>query len=46
MKKWSVKGEFKETELIKDHLIYMEKLGVYYSKFYLFLLEKKVGYQA
>jgi len=45
MKKWSVKGEFKETELIKDHLIYMEKLGVYYSKFYLFLLEKKVGYQ-
>jgi hypothetical protein len=45
MKKWSVKGEFKETELIKDHLIYMEKLGVYYSKFYLFLVEKKVGYQ-
>jgi len=45
MKKWSVRGEFKETELIKDHLIYMEKLGVYYSKFYLFLLEKKVGYQ-
>ena len=45
MKKWSVKGEFKETELIKDHLIHMEKLGVYYSKFYLFLLEKKVGYQ-
>ena len=45
MKKWSVKGEFKETELIKDHLIYMEKLGVYYSKFYVFLLDKKVGYQ-
>ena len=45
MKKWSVKGKFKETELIKDHLIYMEKLGVYYSKFYVFLLDKKVGYQ-
>ena len=45
MKKWSVKGEFKETELIKDHLIFMERLGTYYKKFYSFLLEKKIGYQ-
>ena len=45
LKKWSVKGEFKETELIKDHLIFMERLGTYYKKFYSFLLEKKIGYQ-
>ena len=45
MKKWSVKGEFKETELIKDHLIFLERLGTYYKKFYSFLLEKKIGYQ-
>ena len=45
MKKWSVKGEFKETELIKDHFIFMERLAIYYAKFYSFLLEKKIGYQ-
>ncbi|MDC1343729.1 PD-(D/E)XK nuclease family protein, partial [Flavobacteriaceae bacterium] len=45
LKKWSVKGEFKETKLMKDHLIFMERLGVYYSKFYSFLLDKKIGYQ-
>ena len=45
MKKWSVKGEFKETELIKDHLIFMERLGTYYKKFYSFLLGRKIGYQ-
>tara|TARA_B100000787_G_scaffold102280_1_gene75646 strand:- start:18420 stop:21170 length:2751 start_codon:yes stop_codon:yes gene_type:complete len=45
MKKWSVKGEFKETKLIKDHLIFMERLGLYYTKFYSFLLKKRIGYQ-
>ncbi|APG65662.1 hypothetical protein LPB136_09945 [Tenacibaculum todarodis] len=45
LKKWSVKGEFKETELIKDHLSFMEKLSKYYDKFYQFLLEKGIGYQ-
>ena len=42
LKKWSVKGEFKETKLMKDHLIFMERLGVYYSKLYSFLLDKKI----
>lgn len=45
MKKWSVKGEFKETELIKDHLIFMELLGKYYDRLYPFLIDKKIGYQ-
>ena len=45
MKKWSVKGVFKETELIKDHFFFMERLGKYYHKFYEFLVEQKVGYQ-
>ena len=45
LKKWSVKGEFKETKLMKDHLIFMERLGVYYTKFYSFLLDKGTGYQ-
>ena len=45
LKKWSVKGEFKETKLIKDHLIFMERLGAYYAKFYSFLVDKKIGYQ-
>ena len=45
LKKWSVKGEFKETKLMKDHLIFMERLGVYYTKFYSFLLDKGIGYQ-
>mgnify|MGYP003917889459 FL=1 len=45
MKKWSVKGEFKETELIKDHFFFMERLGKYYTKFYKFLVENKTGYQ-
>jgi len=45
LKKWSVKGEFKETKLIKDHFIFMERLGVYYTKFYSFLIDQKIGYQ-
>ena len=45
LKKWSVKGEFKETRLMKDHLIFMERLGIYYTKFYSFLLDKKIWYQ-
>ena len=42
LKKWSVKGEFKETKLIKDHFIFMERLGVYYTKFYSFLIDQKI----
>ncbi len=45
LKKWSVKGEFTETELIKDHFSFMEKLNKFYDAFYEFLLERKIGYQ-
>ncbi|MBL4605827.1 MAG: PD-(D/E)XK nuclease family protein, partial [Flavobacteriaceae bacterium] len=45
MKKWSVRGEFKETDLIKDHFFFMERLGKYYAHLYQFLVAEKVGYQ-
>lgn len=45
LRKWSVKGTFKETELIKDHYSFLEKLNYYYDAFYQFLLEKNIGYQ-
>jgi len=45
LRKWSVKGEFKETELIKDHFIFMERLGKYYNRLTAHLLEENVGYQ-
>lgn len=45
LKKWSVKGEFKETDLVKDHFGFMEKLGVYYQRLYKHLIKKKIGYQ-
>lgn len=45
LKKWSVKGEFQETELIKDHFSFMEKLNKFYDTFYEFLLNQKIGYQ-
>jgi hypothetical protein len=45
LKKWSVKGSFQETELIKDHYFFLEKLNNYYNAFYQFLLEKNSGYQ-
>ncbi|WP_235318260.1 hypothetical protein [Polaribacter sp. Hel1_85] len=45
LKKWSVKGEFKETELMKDHYSFLEKLNIFYDAFYQFLLEKNIGYQ-
>ena len=45
MKKWSVKGEFKETKLVKDHFIFLEQLEKYYHHFCEYLLEKKLGYQ-
>ncbi len=45
LKKWSVKGTFKETPLIKDHFSFTEKLNEYYDAFYAFLLENKIGYQ-
>ncbi|APZ45964.1 hypothetical protein BW723_06505 [Polaribacter reichenbachii] len=45
LRKWSVKGTFKETELIKDHNSFLEKLNNYYDAFYQFLLNKNIGYQ-
>ncbi|MCI2229878.1 PD-(D/E)XK nuclease family protein [Polaribacter sp. MSW13] len=45
LKKWSVKGEFKETVLIKDHYSFLEKLNNYYPAFYQFLLKNNIGYQ-
>lgn len=45
MNKWTVKGEYKETDLIKDHFWFMEKLGLYYTSLYKSLLEKRIGYQ-
>ena len=45
LRKWSVKGTFKETELIKDHHSFLEKLNTYYEALYAFLLENKIGYQ-
>jgi len=41
----AIQGEFKETELIKDHFKFIEKLNEYYNAFYQFLLEKRIGYQ-
>ena len=45
LKKWSVKGTFKETDLIKNHTSFIEKLSEYYTAFYQFLITKKIGYQ-
>ncbi|MDG1227046.1 MAG: PD-(D/E)XK nuclease family protein [Polaribacter sp.] len=45
LKKWSVEGDFKETELMEDHYSFLEKLNTYYNAFYAFLKEKKIGYQ-
>ncbi len=45
LRKWSVKGTFKETELIRDHNSFLEKLNSYYNAFYQFLQKKNIGYQ-
>ncbi|WP_075340443.1 PD-(D/E)XK nuclease family protein [Tenacibaculum agarivorans] len=45
LKKWSVKGTFQETELMKDHFAFTERLNEYYTAFYKFLLDNKIGYQ-
>jgi hypothetical protein len=41
LKKWSVDGVFTETELMRDHYSFLEKLNTYYDAFYQFLKEKK-----
>lgn len=45
LRKWSVKGTFKETELMKDHYSFIERLNEYYTIFYDFLIENNIGYQ-
>ena len=45
LKKWSVNGVFKETELVKNHFSFVEKLGAFYPKLYAFLKENSTGYQ-
>lgn len=45
LKKWSVKGTFQETELMKNHFSFTEKLYEYYTELYKFLLENEIGYQ-
>ena len=45
LKKWSVSGTFTETEFMKDHYSFLEKLNNFYPPLYQFLLEKKIGYQ-
>ncbi len=45
LKKWSVKGTFKETDLIKNNTLFLEKMNTYYIAFYQFLKENNIGYQ-
>tara|TARA_B110000046_G_scaffold185997_1_gene231173 strand:+ start:12979 stop:15723 length:2745 start_codon:yes stop_codon:yes gene_type:complete len=45
LRKWSVKGTFKETELMQDHYSFLEKLHTYYTAFYQFLIQENIGYQ-
>ncbi len=45
LKKWSVHGEIKETELIKSNYSFLEKLAPFYDALYEFLKEKNLGYQ-
>lgn len=45
LKKWSVKGEFTATELMKDHYSFLEKLNNFYEPFYNSLKEQNIGYQ-
>lgn len=45
LRKWSVKGSFQETDLMKDHFAFMEKLNSLYNELYAFLVKEKTGYQ-
>lgn len=45
LKNWSVKKPFEETNMVKNHFSFLEKLEIYYDRFYAFLLEKQIGYQ-
>ncbi|MAD97689.1 MAG: hypothetical protein CMB99_10225 [Flavobacteriaceae bacterium] len=45
LRKWSVTGTFQETDLIKSHQYFLEKLHPLYAKLYEQLLQTKQGYQ-
>lgn len=45
IQKWSVEDSISETDLIKNHFSFMEKLGLYYSELYLEMVKNKKGYQ-
>ncbi|WP_408038609.1 PD-(D/E)XK nuclease family protein [Tenacibaculum amylolyticum] len=45
LRKWSVKGTFQETELMKNHFAFTERLNEYYDALYEFLVANKIGYQ-
>lgn len=45
LKTWSVKKPLVQTEMMKNHFSFMEKLGEYYHAFYAYLKEKNIGYQ-
>jgi hypothetical protein len=45
LKNWSVKKPLVETQMMKNHFSFMEKLGEYYHEFYSYLKEKNIGYQ-
>lgn len=45
LQNWSVSGSFQETELIKSHRYFLQKLNPFYEKLYASLVEKKLGYQ-
>jgi ATP-dependent helicase/nuclease subunit B len=45
LKNWSVKKPLVQTQMMKNHFSFMEKLGEYYTAFYAYLREKNIGYQ-
>lgn len=45
LKNWTVKKPFEETNMVKNHFSFLERLEIYYDTFYAFLLEKQIGYQ-
>ena len=45
LEKWSVDKNIEETELVKDHFAFIEKLNVLYDALYEFLKDNNIGYQ-
>lgn len=45
IEKWNVSDDNKPSEMMENHLSFMEKLHVNYQKFYAYLVSQKKGYQ-